>query len=137
MHIEPEWVNLSHAASVTVSSGNGDENRCPGTWLANISGEQSITVQFHRPIAVRRIRIVFEELHVRRTQEFAIWASLHRGERHVEIVRQQFNFSPDGATREIEEYATDLNEVAALKIRIVPSIDGCAATAKLIDLRVA
>jgi hypothetical protein len=52
-------------------------------------------------------------------------------------MRQQFNFSPNGATEEFEEYGLQLEEVSAIQIRIVPSIDGQPATARVRELRVA
>ena len=66
-----------------------------------------------------------------------IWASLDRGERHREVLRQQFNFSPNGATEEVEEYALQLEEVSAIQLRIVPSINGQPAVARVTELRVA
>jgi hypothetical protein len=66
-----------------------------------------------------------------------LWASLDRGERHREVLRQQFNFSPNGATKEVEEYALQLEEVSAIQLRIVPSIDGQPAVARVTELRVA
>jgi hypothetical protein len=62
---------------------------------------------------------------------------LKRGERHREVLRQQFNFSPNGATEEIEEYVLELDDVSALQLRIVPSVDGRLAIAHVRELRVA
>jgi hypothetical protein len=66
-----------------------------------------------------------------------IWASLRRGERHREVLRQQFNFSPGGATEQVEEYVVQLEDVSALQVRIVPSIDGRRAVARVSELHVA
>jgi hypothetical protein len=48
-------------------------------------------------------------------------------------VRQQYHFSPSGATEEIEEYQVELEDVAALELTIIPSLSGgsCASLAQL------
>ena len=114
----PEWLDLPRTARVTVTS-------------------HTARVQFFTPMHVRRLRLVFSETQQSRTQEFTVWATLHRGEQHKEVVRQQFNFSPQGATQEVEEYATDLADVSVLEVRIVPSIDGAPSLPRLTEFRVA
>jgi hypothetical protein len=52
-------------------------------------------------------------------------------------VRQQFNFSPPEAAREVEDYDIDLDGVTALELKIVPDISGGSARASLAKLRVA
>ena len=54
-----------------------------------------------------------------------------------EIVRQQWNFSPEGATQEIEDYDVGLTSVTALELRITPDINGGNAIAALRELRLA
>jgi hypothetical protein len=55
-----------------------------------------------------------------------------------EIVRQQWNFSPPGTTREIEDYQVELSEVTVLELVIVPDkTRGAAARASLKSLRFA
>jgi hypothetical protein len=120
------WLNLSEIATVEVSSeqdgfpieavftGIGG----PG-WRAARAGAQLIHVFFDQPVAVRRIRLRFEEARAERTQEFTLrWCPAEGGCR--EIVRQQWNFSPMGSTMEIEEYAVSLDAVAALELTIEP-----------------
>src|SRR5262249_13766443 len=46
-------------------------------------------------------------------------------------------FSPPGTTREIEEYAADLDGVTALELRIVPDISGGNARASLERMQLA
>ena len=41
-----------------------------------------------------------------------------------EILRQQYTFSPPGATREVEDYVVNLHGVTVLELRIVPDIAG-------------
>jgi hypothetical protein len=52
-------------------------------------------------------------------------------------LRQQYNFSPPGETREVENYEVDLDGVTALELKIVPDISGGSARASLTKLRVA
>jgi hypothetical protein len=54
-----------------------------------------------------------------------------------EIVRQQWNFSPSGSIREIEDYTVDLSEVAILELIIVPDKADREARASLRSLRLA
>jgi hypothetical protein len=88
-------------------------------------------------MSLRRLRVVSAEGEQLRTQEMTIWASLHRGERHRELLRRQFSFSPRGATEDVEEQVLQLDDVSMIEVRIVPSIDGQPATARVTDLRVA
>ena len=59
------------------------------------------------------------------------------GERHREVLRQQCNFSRDGAREQVEEYALQIEDVSTIQLRIVPSIDGRPAVAHVSELRVA
>jgi hypothetical protein len=81
--------------------------------------------------------VTCSEVELTRTQEMTVRVAQHRGERHHDIVRQQFNFSPNGATREVEAYALQLADVSAIQLRIVPSIDGRPAVARVDELKVA
>lgn len=131
------WLDLDVLAEVTITVGGRRVARSPHAWSADCPGEQLIEIRFHHPASVSRLRVVSSEVEQSRTQEMTIWASLLRGERHREVVRQQFNFSPNGATEEVEEYAVELEGVSAIQLRIVPSVDGCRAVAHVSDLRVA
>lgn len=132
-----QWLDLDAVADVTITARGERLARAGSMWSADCPGEQMIEIRFHYPTAVRRLRVRSTETEVSRTQQMTVWACLHRGERHREVVRQQFNFSPDGATEEIEEYGLELDAVSAIQLRVVPSIDGCHATAHVSELRVA
>ena len=132
-----KWLDLDVLADVTIVAGGRRVDRSLGVWSADCPGEQVIEIRFHHPTPVSRMRVVSSEIERSRTQETTIWASLDRGERHREVLRQQFNFSPNGATKEIEEYALQLEDVSAIQLRIVPSIDGEPAVARVTELRVA
>ena len=131
------WLDLDTLADVTIAVSGRPVERSRGTWSADRPGEQLIEIRFHRPTSVGRLRVVSSETKQSRTQELTIWASLHRGEQHRELLRQQFNFSPHGATEEVEDYALQLDTVSAIQLRIVPSIDGRPAVAHVRELRVA
>jgi hypothetical protein len=96
-----------------------------------------IEIRFHHRTPVRRLRVVSSEVKESRTQEMTVWVSLRGGERHREVVRQQFNFSPNGAIEQVGEYALQLDDVSRIELRIVPSIDGRSAVAHVSELRVA
>ena len=57
------------------------------------------------------------------------------GNSFKEIVRQQWNFSPPGAIREVEEYQVELSNVTVLELVIKPNISGGLAIASLKNLR--
>jgi hypothetical protein len=129
------WLDLDEVAEVTIVAGGRRMRRSAGVWSADCPGEQTIEVRFHAPTSVSRLRVICSEVAQSRTQEMTVWASLRRGEQHREVVRQQFNFSPNGATEEVEEYALSLEAVSAIQLRVVPSIDGRAAVARVTELR--
>ena len=71
-----------------------------------------------------------------RTQEYVVhWAG--DGGSFREIVRQQWNFSPQGATSETEDHHVDLSAVTVLELSIIPDISGGNAPASLAQLRLA
>jgi hypothetical protein len=61
----------------------------------------------------------FREQEVSRSQEIALFATSKTLPRK-ELVRQQWVFSPQGATTEVEDYFFDLSEVTALELEIDP-----------------
>jgi hypothetical protein len=104
-------------------------------WCAADPGTQIIRLLFDVPQKVRRIALVFEENETKRTQEFVLRWSYDLGQSFREIVRQQWNFSPPGTIREIEEYQVELSNVTILELTIVPDINGGPARACLKSLR--
>jgi hypothetical protein len=141
-HAQEDWLDLERAATVEVTSEDEDfpiesslsiEPR--QGWRASQPGAQTIRLVFDGPQELKRISLVFEENEVTRTQEFVLQASSNTGGPFREIVRQQWNFSPPTSTREIEEYAVKLSNVALLELTIVPDISGSAVRASLKRLR--
>ena len=141
---EPRWLDLERLAQVEITSEDVENPiesaLIPGTgsgWRAAQPGEQTIRLLFNEPLRLNRIHLVFSEGEVERTQEFVLRWSSDGGQSYREIVRQQYNFSPPEAEREVEDYDVDLDGVTALELRIVPNISGGGARASLTQLSVA
>jgi hypothetical protein len=138
------WLDLEATASVELTSESDAHpvesalraHGGPG-WQADEPGEQRIRLSFDEPITLRRIHLEFDEWTRERTQEFVLrWSTAAEGEGR-EIVRQQYSFSPGGATREVEDYVVELKGVAVLELEIIPDISGGDARATLARLQLA
>jgi hypothetical protein len=104
-------------------------------WRAVDSGAQTIRLVFDESQVLKRIALVFEETEMERTQEFVLRWSGDYGGSFQEIVRQQWNFSPPQAIREVEDYRVELSGVNVLELVIVPDISRGSAHASLKSLR--
>lgn len=141
---EPEWLNLDTLAEVEISSEQAAHpiesallpDHGQTGWRAAVAGTQTIRLIFSAPLSLHRIRLDFEETRVERTQQYVLRWSADGGQSYQEIVRQQYNFSPGGATREREDLHVDLAAVTALELTIIPDI-GAEAFASLAALRLA
>jgi hypothetical protein len=119
------WLELEKIASVEISSEDPafpiehalGKNPTTG-WRASAPGPQRIRILFDQPQTIRRIQLHFVDRASERSQEFWVLALVDSELR--EIVRQQWNFSPNGATEEIEDLKVELNGVTALELRIDP-----------------
>jgi len=138
------WLNIEQLASVEITSEDPahpiESAIVPGHdagWLAGQPGEQTIRFIFDQPHRISRIRLLFEESEVQRTQEFVLRWSAGGGSAFREIVRQQWNFSPPDTIRELEDYRVELSGVTALELTIVPDKNGGPARASLTQLRIA
>jgi hypothetical protein len=140
--VNTEWRNLAEVDEVELTSEDPDfpiehallPEHTSG-WRAGTPGPQTIRLLWWQPVAIRRIRLVFDERSQARTQEFVLRARTRDGDR--EIVRQQFTFSPPGTSIEREEYATNLEAVLGLELIIIPAIDNTEAIATLKEWRAA
>jgi hypothetical protein len=139
-----EWIAIDQIETIAVSSEDPaapienvfDVNNEIG-WRASEQGEQQIRITFREPIVLRRIQLEFVEHASERTQEFVIrWSAALDGRRE-DIVRQRWNFSPQGSTREREEYSVNLDGVSLLELLIKPDISGPAGIATLSHFRMA
>jgi len=122
--------DATHPVEAALTSGKG------AGWRASERGTQSIRLVFHSPQGLRRIRLRFEEADTERTQEFTLRWSPDGGRTFNEIVRQQYTFSPRGATSEVEDFNVDLVAVTALELTIIPDQRG-RTYASLAEWRIA
>ncbi len=141
---EPGWIDLERLAQVEITSEEVgfpiESALIPGAepgWRTAQPGKQTIRLLFDAPLSLRRINLVFHESELERTQEFVLQWSTDNGQSYLEILRQQYNFSPPGAAREVEDYDVDLDGMTALELTIVPDISGGSARASLAQLRLA
>ena len=140
-----DWLDLEAIAEVEITSEDPahpvESALIPGGeasgWRALGPGEQVIRLLFTQPQPLHRIWLEFVEPTVERTQEFVLRWSPDRGQTLHEVVRQQWNFSPHGATRQTEDHRVELRGVTLLELRIVPDIGGGTAHASLAQLRIA
>jgi hypothetical protein len=142
--LDQQWLDVEHLAQVEVSSEDATHpiesallpTGGPG-WRAAQPGQQIVRLVFDDPQRVRRMRLVFHEEEQARTQQFVLRWSSDRGRSYREIVRQQYNFSPPGTTRECENYNVELDALTTLELTIVPDIGGVPARASLAEFRLA
>ncbi len=139
-----DWLDLESLADVEVTSEDVahpiEAALLPGHgsgWSAAAPGKQTIRLLFTRPQRLKRICLVYEEPVTVRTQEYVLRWSADGGQSYREITRQQWNFSPQGATSEAEDHRVDLQAVTALELSIIPDISGGDALASLARLRLA
>jgi hypothetical protein len=139
-----DWLNVEELAAVEITSEDAahpiESALLPGLasgWRAAGPGKQTIRLLFNHPQRLRRIWMKFVEPGAERTQEYVLRWSPDSGQSFKEIVRQQWNFSPQGTTSETEDHHVDLSAVTVLELSIIPDISGGNAPASLAQLRVA
>jgi hypothetical protein len=103
---------------------------------ANEPGRQVIRLLISPARKITHIHLHFEESAVERTQQYVLQWSPQPDQPCREIVRQQWNFSPRGATAEIEDHHIDLPSVAVLELIIDPDQGNPAAFASLESMRI-
>jgi hypothetical protein len=109
MTSEDEAFPIEHALGKKATTG----------WRAASTGPQVIRLHFDEPLTIRRIQLHFVEQAAERSQEFAVMVNGDDGALK-EVVRQQWNFSPQGVTEEIEDYAVALSGITLMELRIDP-----------------
>jgi hypothetical protein len=137
-----EWFGVEAIARIGVTSEADEapiENvlypDCQAGWRAGEPGPQIIRVTFSRPTNIRRVQVVFKETQFARTQEFYLRFGVAGGERR-ELIRQQWAFTPQASTEEIEDYRLTLDDVVVLELGIIPDISNGDAHASLLLLRI-
>ncbi len=138
------WLDVERLAQVELTSEDAghpfESALLPGSgpgWQASGPGQQTIRLLFDAPARLSRIHLVFEEEEQARTQEFMVRWLPAGAESYRQLLRQQYNFSPPGTTREVEDYTVNLDGVAAIELSIVPDIGGGKARASLASLQLA
>jgi hypothetical protein len=139
-----DWLPLEELAEVEVTSEDAahpiEAALVPGRgtfWRAAAPGSQAIRLIFTRPQSVKLISLRFVERDSERTQEYVVRWSADRGQSFRDVVRQQWNFSPRGATVETEYHRVELIGVTNLELNITPDTSGREAIASLHELRLA
>lgn len=104
-------------------------------WRAGTPGKQTIRLLFDESQPIHSIQLTFLESNLERTQQYVVRASLDHGQSFVEIVRQQWNFHPQGGEMELEKHVIDLPAVTILEVNITPDINDSRVYASLEKLR--
>jgi hypothetical protein len=96
---------------------------------------EHIVIEFDRPETISRLVYEVEETMRERTQEeVRVEVSEDGGRSYRQILVQEYNFSPGGATFQREEQRFNLRQVIHLRLTIVPNKSG-SGTATLTVLR--
>jgi hypothetical protein len=95
---------------------------------------EHIVLEFDQPQTISRLVYEVEEATRERTQEVRVEVSEDRARTYRQILVQEYNFSPRGATYQREEQRLDLDRVTHLRLTIVPNKNG-SGTATLTALR--
>ncbi|MDY0186062.1 MAG: hypothetical protein RBR43_09310 [Desulfuromonadaceae bacterium] len=142
--LKQDWLNIEELVEVEITS---EDTAHPiesallsgqtSGWRAAGPGKQTIRLLFDNPQQLRRIWLNFVEPCTERTQEFVLRWSPDGGQSYREIIRQQWNFNPQGATSQTEDLHVELPAVTVLELIIIPDISGGSACASLAHLRLA
>ena len=141
----PGEIDIAACATVAYSSEDRahpvenlfDEHSGPGSarWLsARPDAIEHIVVEFDQPQTISRLVYEVEETVRERTQEVRVEVSEDGARTYRQILVQEYNFSPRGATYQREEQRFELHRVTHLRITIVPNKSG-SGTATLTALR--
>ncbi len=141
---DADWLDLECLAEVEITSEDPahpiESALLPeggSGWRAAYPGEQTIRILFTHPQRIRRISLEFVEATIERTQEFLLRWVANDEQSPIEIVRQQWNFSPHGAKSETEDYRIDLANASVIELIVIPDTSGGDARASLARLRLA
>jgi hypothetical protein len=142
--LNSRWLDLEALAEVEVTSENKDysiegallPNNSHG-WKAGTPGKQIIRLLFNQTQTIKHIHLYFLETDLVRTQEYVLRCSHNDGLTFEEIIRQQWNFSPDGSNKEVEDHLVALSSVSLLELIITPDINNENVFGSLEQLRLA
>jgi hypothetical protein len=141
---QPQEKDIGAIATVMVTSESPehpvdhafDSQRGPGgsRWLAGDPGDQILILAFDAPQRIRRICLEVEEREVSRVQELQLAISCDGGQTYREVLRQEYHFSPSGATFEREEWALTADGVTHVRLTIRPDKGSVPCRASLTSL---
>jgi hypothetical protein len=119
------WRDLERIARVEISSEDDQfpieqalGRKVTTGWRAAETGPQLIRLHFDEPLSIKRLQLHFVDRTSDRSQEFAVYAG--SGSELQEIVRQQWTFSPNGSTEQVEDYTVSLSGITTLELKIDP-----------------
>src|SRR3984957_18350179 len=138
-------IDIAGCATVSYSSQDpahpvehlldGQSNPGATRWMsARPDTIEHIVIEFDRPQTISRLVYEVEETRRERTQEVRVEASEDGGRSYRQILVQEYNFSPGGATYQREEQRFNLRQVNHLRLSIVPNKNG-SGTSTLTALR--
>ena len=141
---DEKWLDLNELAHVDLTSedeAHPIENALTtgdsaDGWRASTLGPQTIRIHFDKPQAVRLVHVRFVEKEQERAQEFLL-SYLRSGEPKREIVRQQWTFSRNGSSEQVENYHVNLTDVVTVELVIDPDRGLNRTPATLAELRIA
>lgn len=141
--IRADTVDVETEAHVAVTSEDAahpierafDGRGAPGgtEWIAGGSGEQRITVSFDSPQALCAVVVEIEDPLESRTQEIELAVASGTGPLEV-VHRQEFHFSPSGATLERERWTMNRKDIRQVRMVIRPNKGGGSSRARLTTL---
>jgi hypothetical protein len=142
--LNSRWLDLEVLTEVEVTSEDKGypiegallPNQSRG-WIAGIPGKQIIRLNFNQTQTIKHIHLYFLETDLVRTQEYGLRCSHDNGLTFEVIVRQQWNFSPDGSNKEVEDHLVALSNVSVLELIITPDITNENVFGSLEQLRLA
>jgi hypothetical protein len=140
-----EEIDIAGGATIAYSSEDPvhpvenlfDGRSGPGgtCWISTrVDTIEHIVVEFDQPRTISRLVYEVEETARERTQEVRVEASDDGGRAYRQLLVQEYNFSPRGATFQREEQRFDLRQISHLRLTIVPNKSG-SGTATLTTLR--
>ncbi len=113
---------------------DGQSGSGASRWISETGGEHTLILAFDGPQAIHTLGLEIEETEEKRTQELEVSVSRDGGKMYREFVRQEFNFSPEGATFEREEWALNVEGITHLRLRIKPDKSGRLCRASITSL---
>ena len=85
---------------------------------------EQILLEFDKPQVLSQLEYEVEEATRERTQEVRVEVSEDGGRTDRQILIQEYNFSPAGATFQHEQQRLNLRQVSHLRLTIVPNKNG-------------